>query len=312
MKRIIFSGIVLLGTLIATAQDKTVQNLKSESNRNITKDPADTASKTWKLGGIYSLTFNQAALSNWAAGGDKSSLSLASFLNAHAFYKKGKHSWDNTIDLAYGLVSTTSLGMRKADDRMDLLSKYGYDIGKNWYVSGLFNFRTQFAKGYAYPDAKPKVATSNFLAPAYILLSPGLNYKPNDEFSFFISPGTARWTIVNNDSLASVAAFGVDTGKNVLFQFGAFASASYNKKISESANYTGRLDLFSNYLEKPQNISLYWTNVLTVKVTKIISMSLTVNMIYDNNIKTVKEDGTSGGPKPQLQELIGIGLSYKF
>lgn len=312
MKKIILSIGVLVTLISTNAQDKTVQNLKNESNKEIKKDPSDTASSTWKLGGIYSLTFNQAALSNWAAGGDKASLSLASFLNAHAFYKKGKHSWDNTIDLAYGLVSTTSLGMRKADDRMDLLSKYGYDIGKNWYVSALFNFRTQFAKGYAYPDGKSKVVTSSFLAPAYILLSPGLNYKPNDEFSFFISPGTARWTIVNNDSLASVAAFGVDSGKHSLFQFGAFASTSYNKKISESATYTGRLDLFSNYLETPQNISLYWTNVLTVKVTKLISMSLTANMIYDNNIKTVKEDGTAGGPKPQLQELIGIGLSYKF
>lgn len=312
MKRILFSCIVLLSLINTKAQNKIVQGLKNEANRTITKDPNDTIPKTWKIGGVYSLTFNQAALSNWAAGGDKSSLSLATFLNAHAFYKKGKHAWDNTIDLAYGITSTTSLGMRKSDDRIDLLSKYGYDIGKNWYVSGLFNFRSQFAKGYAYPNGASKVVTSNFLAPAYVLLSPGMNWKPNDEFSFFISPATARWTIVSNDSLASVAAFGVDSGKHVLFQFGAFASASYNKKISPTATYSGRLDLFSNYLENPQNISLYWTNVLTVKVTKLISMSLTVNMIYDDNIKSVKDNGTSGGPRPQLQELIGIGLSYKF
>ena len=211
------------------------------------------------------------------------------------------------------MTSTTSLGTRKSDDRFDLLSKYGYDIGKNWYVSGLFNLQKPICfKGYSYPDNLPKEVTSDFLAPAYVLLSAGMNYKPNDEFSFFISPATARWTIVNNDSLAAVASFGVDSGKHSFFQFGAFASATYDKKISASATYSGRLDLFSDYLKNPQNISVYWTNVLTAKVTKIISMSLTVNMIYDNNIRSVKADGTPGGPKPQLQELIGLGISYKF
>jgi hypothetical protein len=41
-------------------------------------------------------------------------------------------------------------------------------------------------------------------------------------------------------------------------------------------------------------------------------MSLTLNMIYDNDIKSVKKDGTAGGPKVQIQEVMGIGLAYKF
>ena len=312
MKKILISIVAALFVVSLFAQDKTVQELKNEANKEIKKDANDTIPKTWKVGGIYNLNFNQAALSNWSAGGDKSSLSLSTFLNMHAYYKKGKHVWDNTLDLAYGFVNTTSLGTRKSDDRMDLLSKYGYEVGKNWYISGLFNFRSQFAKGYAYPANLPKQVTSDFLAPAYILLAPGLNYKPNDEFSFFISPATARWIIVHNDSLASVGAFGVDSGKNSRFQFGAFATISYNKKISASAVYTGRLDLFSNYLHNPQNISVNWTNILAVKISKLLSMSLTVNMIYDNDIKSVNADGTQGGPKLQLQELFGVGLAYKF
>ncbi|HVM88848.1 MAG TPA: DUF3078 domain-containing protein [Puia sp.] len=312
MKKICVSLFVIAFALNVSAQDKTVQELKNESAKEIKKDPNDTIPKTWKIGGLYNLNFNQAALSNWAAGGDKSSVSLATFLNLYAYYKSGKRVWDNTLDLAYGIVNTTSLGTRKSDDRIDLLSKYGYDLGKHWYASMLFNFRTQFSKGYAYPANQPKQVTSDLFAPVYILLSPGFNYKPNDEFSFFISPATARWVIVQNDSLASVGAFGVDSGKNSRFEFGAFASVSYNKKISSSAVYTGRLDLFSNYLHNPQNISLYWTNILAVKISKILSMSITVNMIYDNDIKSVNSDGTSGGPKPQLQELFGLGLAVKL
>ena len=294
------------------AQDKAVQALKNDASQTIKKDPNDTLPKTWKTGGLFNLNFNQSALSNWSAGGDKSSLSLASFLNLHAFYKKGRQAWDNTLDLAYGIVNTTSLGTRKSDDRIDLLSKYGYDLGKNWYLSGLFNFRSQFGPGYAYPSNLPKQLTSDFLAPAYLLLSPGFNYKPDDKFSFFISPATARWVIVHNDSLAAVGAFGVDSGKNVRFEFGAFASLSYTRKIGPGAVYTGRLDLFSNYLRNPQDISLYWTNILAVKISRIVSMTLTANMIYDNDIRSVNADGTPGGPKPQIQELFGLGIAYKF
>ncbi|HEX4851690.1 MAG TPA: DUF3078 domain-containing protein, partial [Puia sp.] len=194
----------------------------------------------------------------------------------------------------------------------DLLSKYGYEVAKNWYVSALFNFRTQFAPGYNYPDANTKILTSDFLSPAYILLSPGVMYKPNDEFSGFISPATARWVIVRNDSLASQGAFGVDSGKHVKFELGAYASFTYIKKISASSVYTGRLDFFSNYLHDPQNIDIYMTNLLVVKVTKVLAMTFTLNLIYDNDIKTVKSDGTSGGPALQLQEILGIGIALKF
>jgi hypothetical protein len=312
MKRVYLFSLLLGAFFISSAQDKTVEELKAEASKQIKKDPNDTLPKVWKKGGLLNINFNQAALSNWSAGGDNSSLSLTSFFNAYAFYKKGKNAWDNNIDLAFGGVSTTSLGQRKSDDRIDLLSKYGHEIAKNWYLGILFNFRTQFAKGYSYPGGNKTVLTSDFLAPAYILLSPGVNYKPSDNFSIFVSPLTLRWVIVNNDSLASVGAFGVDSGQKVRTQLGAFASITYLKKISASAVYSGRLDLFSNYLHNPQNIDIYFTNLLAVKVAKLITMTLTVNIIYDNDIKTVKSDGTAGGPSPQIQEVMGIGFALKF
>jgi hypothetical protein len=312
MKQIGLSAICLFVFFLLQAQDKTVQGLKNDAAQTIKKDASDTVPKIWKVGGLYNLNFNQAALSNWSAGGDKSSFSLATFLDAHAFYKKGKNAWDNTLSLAYGMVNTTSLGTRKSDDRIDLLSKYGYEVAKAWYLSGLFNFRSQFAKGYAYQSDGSKTLTSAGFAPAYVLLSLGVNYKPNDNFSFFLSPSTARWVIVNNDSLASVAAFGVDSGKNVRFEFGSYASINYIKKISATTTYQGRLDLFENYLHNPQNISIYWTNVLAVSVTKVVSISITFNLNYDNDIKAVNSDGTQGGPKPQIQELTGIGLAIKL
>jgi len=298
--------------LILNAQDKDLQNIKKEASQEIKKDPNDTIPKIWKTGGLFTLTFNQAALSNWAAGGDKSSLALNSTLYGYAFYKKGRNSWDNTINLAFGGVKTTSLGTRKTDDRIDILSKYGYEVAKNWYVSALFNFRSQFAKGYNYPNDTSKILTSDLFSPAYVLLSPGINYKPDDHFSVFVSPASARWVIVKNDSLSKIGAFGVDSGKNVKFEFGAYATINYTHKVGANSVYTGRLDLFSNYLRDPQDIDINMTNLLAVKVTGVLAVTFSLNLIYDNDIKSVKSDGTPGGPTLQFQEILGIGLAVKL
>src|SRR5882757_2268056 len=300
------------GISFLQAQNKIQQLKDAASGVAVVKDPNDTIKMTWKTGGIYNLNFNQAALSNWAAGGDNSALSLSTLLSVYAFYKDGRRSWDNSLDLAYGFVNTTSLGTRKSDDRIDLVSKYGYDLGKKWYLSGLVQFRSQFAPGYNYPDQNTKILTSEFLAPAYVLQSIGMDYKPNDNFSLFISPITARELLVRNDSLAGVGAFGVDSGKKFRFELGAFVSVNYTANISKTAIYKTKLDLFSNYLHNPQNIAVNWTNILAVKVNRLISMNLTVNMIYDNDVSSTKSDGTAGGPKVQIQEVMGIGLAYKF
>jgi len=291
---------------VAVAQDKTVKDLQSQAGKGITKDPADTIPKVWKTGGIFTLNVGQGSLSHWVGGGDKFSLSVISFLNVYAFYKKGKNIWDNNLDLGYGFVKTTSLGERKSDDRIDLLSKYGYEIAPKWYLSTLFNFRTQFANGYTYAkdnlNRDVKTLSSASFAPAYVLLSLGIDYRPVDYFSIFISPITERWVIVSNDSLSAAGAYGVDPGKKSSNELGAFLSAKFNKEIAKNIVYTSRLDLFSNYKRKPQNVDLYFTNVLAMKVNKYISANIALDLLYDDDaIQHL-----------QVRQLLGIGLTAKF
>ena len=251
MKKIVLI-ITVFSTLIASAQDETVKELKKASEKGIKKDPNDTLAKTWKKGGLYGINVSQGSLSNWAAGGDDFSLSLNSVLSLFAFYKKDKHSWDNTFDFNLGYVKTTSLGSRKNDDRIDLLSKYGYALNSKLNVAGLFNFRSQLFKGYTYDGDGAKTLSSSFLSPAYILVSPGLDCKPNADLSIFVSPITARWTIVKDDTLSAKGLYGVDPGKHSNAEFGAFASVNYLKEFNKNITYKSRLDLFSNYRRKPK------------------------------------------------------------
>ncbi len=298
-------------TVSLKAQDPTVKDLKNEASKSVAKDPKDTAAKTWKLGGLFNLNVNQGSLSNWAAGGDKFSFSLNAYLNVFAFYKKNKSCWDNSLDLAYGIVNTTSLGSRKASDRIDLLSKYGYAISKKWNVATLFNLRTQFANGYAYSKTAAGKDTSNIIsktfAPAYVLLSLGLDYKPTENFSLFLSPLTERWVIVTDKLIKPL--YGVDSGKNARNELGAFVSANYTAKLGSNFVYKTKLDLFSNYKQKPQNIDVYWTNALTAKLTKYINFSFNLDMIYDDDTRNVN---AAKGPAPQWLQLIGIGFAYNF
>jgi hypothetical protein len=300
----------ILLTVAGMAQDKTVQDLRKESDKTITKEKFDTIPRTWRTGGLFSGTFGQTSLSNWAAGGDQFSLNVNGLLNLFAFYKKDRHSWDNSLDLELGYVNTTSLGTRKTSDRIDYLSKYGYQLFDHMFLSGLFNFRSQFTAGYNYPNDTTKIKTSNFLAPAYFIVSVGMDWKPSDNVSVFLSPVTSRWTLVKDDSLSAHGAYGVDTGKMWRNEIGAYLTANFMKQIVKGFTYKGRLDLFSNYKHNPQDIDVFMTNLFSMNVYKGFSFTLGADLIYDDDVRVFGKDKKS--PRLQVRQYIGIGYTKKF
>jgi len=308
MKRIVIA-IAMSFPVLLFAQDQTVKAMQNESGKTAKKDPADTTTKTWKRGGLYGLNISQGTLNNWAAGGDDFSLSVNSLLSLYAFYKKEKHSWDNTFDFNLGYVKTSSLGSRKNDDRFDLLSKYGRAISRKVSIAGLVNLRSQFFKGYIY-DNNVRTYSSNFMAPGYLLTSIGLDYKPTQNLSIFFSPVTARLVLVNDTALSNKGLYGVPIGKKSNLEFGAFATINYFKEFNKFITYKGRLDLFANYRHNPQNIDVNLSNVLNAKLGKILSVSWGVDMIYDDDVRLFGKNKTS--PALQLKSLIGIGMLLKF
>lgn len=291
------------------AQDQSVKNLQADAGKEIKKQKIDSG-KTWKTGGIFNLNLGQGSQSNWAAGGDDFSFSVASYLGFYGFYKKDRYSWDNTLDFNYGLVNTTSLGTRKNDDRIDLLSKVGYELTPKLNLAALLNFHSQFSKGYNYNSDGSKDLLSNFLAPGYVLLSLGLDYKPVEGLSIFMSPVTSRWIIVNDDTLSAKGAYGVDPGKKVKNEIGAFVSINYLKNLNKSITYKGRLDLFSNYEHNPQNVDVMMNNMFTAKLSRVLSASLGLDLIYDDDVKLFGPNRDS--PGLQLKSMIGVGLSVNL
>jgi hypothetical protein len=312
MQKIALALSFLLITANSIAQDKTVQELRKELDKAIKKekDANDTIPKTWKTGGMFNGTFGQTSLSNWAAGGDQFSFNSNGLLSLFAFYKKGIHSWDNTIDLELGYINSTSLGTRKTNDRIDMVSKYGCQLFDHMFLTGLFNFRSQFTDGFTYPDDTTKIKQSTFMAPAYVIVALGMDWKPSPTFSLFLSPITTRWVIVRDNELSAKGAYGVDTGKTSRNEIGAYLTANVNREIIKNLTYKAKLDLFSNYKHDPQNIDLFMTNLLTMNVYKGFGFNLGVDLVYDDDVRTFGKDKNAA--RLQVRQFIGIGYQRKF
>jgi hypothetical protein len=305
MRKIFFAIISLWFSSLLHAQDAEIKNLQKESIKAIKKE--EVQKEGWTKGGIFTVNLSQGASKNWAAGAEQSSFSINSIVQAFAFYKKNKVSWDNTLNAQYGIVSATSIGTRKNDDRIDALSKLGYSLDKSkWSVTLLGNIRTQFTEGFDY-STTPAIRNSDFFAPAFLLISPGINYKPVNGIDIFVSPVTSRWIIVNQVALRELYKIPINT--NSINEIGAFASIQVKRDIAKNVNYVSRLDLFSNYKRDPQNVDVFWTNVFNMKVNKYISVTYNFDLIYDHDVENVKTGGLLG---TQLKSLLGVGLSAKF
>ncbi|WP_372640692.1 DUF3078 domain-containing protein [Ancylomarina sp.] len=267
----------------------------------------------WKKGGMASLSFSQTSLSNWSGGGDNA-ISTNVQLNLFANYTKAKNAWDNTLKLEYGLLKQGDAGTRKSIDKIDFVTKYGHQASKKWYYTALLDFKTQFAKGYNYGknegDIDQKV--SNFLAPAYLLLSLGMDYKPNETFSAYLSPITGKITIVNDDYLSGLGAFGVDPGDKIRYEFGALTKFTLKKSIAKNVDLKSTLDLFTAYSDSFGNIDVNWDLMINMKVNEFLTASINTTLVYDDDVEYVNKDGINKGVKVQFKEILGIGLSYKF
>lgn len=250
-------------------------------------------------------------------------------LNLFANYKSDKTNWDNNLDLVYGVIKIGKTNVQKSDDKIEFTSKFGQYASNNWYYAALLNFKTQFDVGYNLPDDSTIV--SHFMAPATTLGALGLDYKSKDKsLSFFVSPLTGKVTIVNDQRLADAGAFGVQAaeydsasfktkdGAIIRYEFGGFLKMTFKKDIFKNVNLQTKLELFTNYLNHPENIDVNWETILTMKINRFLSCTVNTQLIYDHDIPVPFDRDVNGvkvpdtGPRLQFKEVLAVGIAYKF
>lgn len=285
----------------------------------------ETKTSNWTTNGSIGLNFAQGSYTNWAAGG-MNSLSWQGIFNYTSNYAKGNFKWDNTLNtsLGYSFYDFNKKPL-KTDDKIEFTSLAGIKANEKLFYSLEFAFRSQFAYGFDYAKDSTQYI-SKFLAPAYVSLGLGAEWVPNEHFSFNFAPLTGRLTIVNDDYLASIGAFGVNSldandttthaYKKVRFEFGARLTAKMKYTIIKNVDFESKLELFSNYLNHPERIDVDWQNLLVLKVNSWLNCNLSTHLIYDYDIPFYDLDATTGqmvrdpNSKVQFKEVLSIGLLF--
>lgn len=262
----------------------------------------------WKYGGYFGIIANQTAFVNWAAGGENAisgTFIVGGFLN----YAHNKHSWETTLDMSVGYNKLGSDGFQKNEDLISLNSKYGYKVQKHLFVTALMNFQSQFFVTEDFNDDSPGFANlSMFGAPAFLRLGLGLDYKPNDMFSLYLSPATGKFTFVQDAKDIDETRYGLTAGEIYRAEFGANLRAALKKEIVKNVDLNTTLDIFNNYTDpnKPnrKNFDVDWQTRITFGVNDWLSASLFVHLIYDNDIKSPIFDA-DGNPEPLINPDTG-------
>jgi hypothetical protein len=283
MKKIILTLVLIVATLTIQAQDAI-------------KD----TTKFWTKKGNMSLLLSQSAYNKQWLGGGTTNVAGNFGLNYDFNYQKGGVVWDNKFILAYGLSKIKgNERMAKTDDRIELNSLWGKKSTiKNWYYSLYFNFKSQMDTGVD----KNGVKLSHFLSPAYFQFGPGFLWKKNDNLSVNFAPAAAKLILVHDHFTELGSSFGVLQGDNTRFEFGASISAYYKFNAITNVSIENRLNLYSNYIEDPQNVDIDYQMNVVMKINKYLSANIALQTIYDDNsIKAV-----------QVKEVFGLGINYGF
>ena len=225
MKRAILCLSVLMFTFMsASAQDITdAQKAAEEAARAIAGAPQAEVKvprpKYWTNSLLTKIDFGQTNLTNWAAGG-YNSVTLKSFIDATANYKKKELFFNNRLQLDYGfLYSEDKPFIQKSDDRIYYEGKFGYKATQRLNYSAQFSFKSQFSNSYNYPTpSKPTGADedwqpgksdwkanrkhkSGFMSPAYTNLALGIDWVPTKWLTINIAPITGGFVVVTDEAL---------------------------------------------------------------------------------------------------------------
>ena len=252
----------------------------------------------WKNRGNFSFLLNQSSFDNWIAGG-VNNISGAVGINYDFNYSKASWSWDNKITAAFGITKIKEQDIQKSDDRLQWNSVLGKKAKGFWNYSLFLNFKTQFTDDLNSETKGP----TRLLSPGYLQVGPGMLWRKNDNSKVNIAPATSKLIIVDKEfTLPDAAYFGVEEGKSTRYELGASIGAYYKFTLMENITMENILNLYSDYLEDPQNIDLDYMINIVMGINRYFSTNLAFQAIYDDNaFKGL-----------QTRQVIGLGINYSF
>lgn len=331
MKRLLL--VVTIVGLCASASAQKTSKKKLKENK--------TVKGTWSRGVSVYAGLTQVGNNNWySTGSDKFTMSAMGTLDAHLNNTWKNKVWSNNLSAAYGLLNTTKGGVVKLNDRLEFTTKLLVTpkTWKKWSWGPYAQLRTQFTDGFFYnymDEPGTKRRRSGFFAPALIYGAPiGVSYKACKNFSVYATPFMARWTVITNQPYSYLGQGGVYKGnaennlaslynvspvKQHKGEFGLFSRADMNLEVMKNIQYTGRLEMFANYINGYEdvlpgrfiNVDWFMSNQVEFHVNKIIKVRYNLDLMYDDDMKqpTFNAIGLpSRSVGLQLLSTLGVGV----
>lgn len=275
----------------------------------------------WKYRTEASFALNQGLVTNWVKGGENS-VSTALDITWFADYsnKPMLLSSNHFARIKYGLIKTGDDKVRKNIDLLETNSKLNHKAFGKFDFSGIMLFKTQLSKGYNYPNEDP---VSKFMNPAILTLGFGLDYKPNKLTSINFSPLSYKATFVPDTANIDQTKYGVAADRRSKHEPGASFMITNELRPVKNMVITNRLQLFTNYVNNPQNIDVDWEMIFQTNLNWFTDIRLNTHLIFDDDTRTLVFDkyqnpvmGNDGIQKKtarvQFKELLGLSFIFRF
>jgi hypothetical protein len=275
----------------------------------------------WKDRLEANFILNQSALSNWVKGGENS-LSTSMDITEYANYENKSINLNsyNFVRLKLGFL-TSGKSLRKNLDLFETNSKLNHKAFGKFDFSGILLFKTQLAKGYDYNTEEPTLV-SKFLNPATLTLGFGLDYKPNKATSINFSPFSYKGTYVTDTIVIDQTRYGIPDNKKAMHEPGISLLVAHEFKPVKTISVINRLQLFTNYVNNPQNIDIDWEMIAVMNLNWFTDIRFNTHLIYDDDTKSQVFDGDEpvlnpdGTPKKtaraQFKEMLGLSIVFRF
>lgn len=316
MRALVLSLLVVIGAS-AASQAQVDAKITVDSLAKVPELVADSI--PWKWRTTWGLGFSTVQLNNWTGGG-QDAVSIRLLMLGSLDYATNGFSFDNDIELGYGLAKLGSESFRKNDDRIIFSSRAALRQSKHFKWAGFMEFRTQFYSGRNYnvidTATNDFIEVSNFMAPGYLTGALGLEYVPVPEFKLLVAPVSTRSTFVTNDHiiqqgvLSGLGAYGLAPGVRSRTDLGAIVNAALDWEMFQNVRWRGRFNAFMPY-ETPDLWVVTVENAFLLKVNSWLNVSLLTDVFYNDRIPVVRDDGTVG-PATQLRNQLIIGINWSL
>jgi hypothetical protein len=193
--------------------------------------------------------------------------------------------------------------MKTTDDRLQVYSKFGYQVHKQWYVSMFADFKTNLFPNFQTNSNK---MNATFMTPIRYNMGIGVDCKILKGLSINFSPATYKMVYALNIDPAkvNVTDFGIAENEHIVNEIGSSLRVEWKWKPLTEIKVETKFYFFTNYKQVETELEID----VDFFINKYMSAKIMLHPRYDGTV----EDTADKKSKLQFKEVISVGFAHTF